>query len=53
MHYRTDLIGFLEPVEPFLDALGAPIERIGSEADLGPLLDRDSTVVALLGPPRG
>jgi hypothetical protein len=53
MHYRTELIGFLDPVEPFLESLGAPVERFGVDADLGPLLERDSTVVALLDPPRG
>jgi hypothetical protein len=29
------------------------VERFGVDADLGPLLERDSTVVALLDPPRG
>ena len=53
MHYRTELIGFLDPVEPFLESLGAPVERLGVEAALGPLLEHDSTVVALLDPPRG
>jgi L-ascorbate metabolism protein UlaG (beta-lactamase superfamily) len=53
MHFRTELIGFLDPVEPFLESLGAPVERFGVDADLGPLLERDSTVVALLDPPRG
>ena len=51
MHYRTELIGFLDPVEPFLDALGAPVERLNADADLDPLLDRDRTTVALLDPP--
>lgn len=51
MHYRTELIGFLDPVDPFLAALGAPVERLGAEADLGPLLEREAMTVALLAPP--
>jgi L-ascorbate metabolism protein UlaG (beta-lactamase superfamily) len=51
MHYRTELIGFLDPVEPFLEALGTPVERLGPDAELTPLLERDSTLVALLDPP--
>jgi hypothetical protein len=28
MHYRTDVINFLEPPEAFLDALGARVETL-------------------------
>ena len=28
MHYRTPAIGFLDPPDAFLDALGAPVERL-------------------------
>jgi L-ascorbate metabolism protein UlaG (beta-lactamase superfamily) len=35
MHYRTDAVNFLEPVDGFLEALGARVERAeGSEAEL-------------------
>ena len=28
MHYRTDAVNFLEPPDAFLEALGAPVERL-------------------------
>ncbi|HEY3961711.1 MAG TPA: MBL fold metallo-hydrolase [Gaiellaceae bacterium] len=35
MHYRTPQIGFLDPPEPFFDALGFPVrEASGAEAEL-------------------
>ncbi|MBV8478691.1 MAG: hypothetical protein JOY72_00170, partial [Actinobacteria bacterium] len=35
MHYKTPLIGFLDPPDAFLDALGWPVERLRSnETDL-------------------
>ena len=51
MHFRTDLIGFLDPPDAFLDALGADVERLPAnelvvEEQLGPELR-----VALLSPP--
>lgn len=32
MHYRTPAIGFLDPPDVFLDALGAPVERLDEQA---------------------
>jgi L-ascorbate metabolism protein UlaG (beta-lactamase superfamily) len=53
MHYRTPAIGFLDPPDAVLDALGARVERLEtSEAEVEPLLGtRDEPVVALLAPP--
>jgi L-ascorbate metabolism protein UlaG (beta-lactamase superfamily) len=34
MHYRTPLIDFLDPPEPFFDALGFPVREAGAEAEL-------------------
>jgi L-ascorbate metabolism protein UlaG (beta-lactamase superfamily) len=52
MHYRTELIGFLDPLEPFLEALGAEVRRIpGNELVVEEHLGPDLTVV-LLTPPR-
>jgi L-ascorbate metabolism protein UlaG (beta-lactamase superfamily) len=53
MHYRTPALNFLDPPDAFLEALGAPVERLaGSEAEAEPLLGtRDDPVVALLAPP--
>lgn len=54
MHYRTDALDFLEPPDAFLDALGAPVERLdASEAEVEPLLgSRDEPRVALPAAPR-
>jgi L-ascorbate metabolism protein UlaG (beta-lactamase superfamily) len=30
MHYRTDAVDFLDPPDAFLEALGAPVERLES-----------------------
>jgi L-ascorbate metabolism protein UlaG (beta-lactamase superfamily) len=53
MHYRTPQVNFLEPPEAFLEALGAPVERLPTSAlsleDL--LASRAPTTVALLAPP--
>jgi len=53
MHYRTPAIGFLDPPDAFLDALGARVERLESrEGEVEPLLgSREEPVVALLAPP--
>jgi L-ascorbate metabolism protein UlaG (beta-lactamase superfamily) len=52
MHFRTDLIGFLDPPDAFLEALGAPVAR----HETNELVVEDSLasgeLVALLGPPR-
>ena len=53
MHYRTPAIGFLDPPDAFLEALGAPVERLEtSETEVQPLLGSpQEPVVALLAPP--
>ena len=53
MHYRTPAVNFLEPPDEFLDALGAPVERLEtSEADVEDLLRRaDAPTVALFAAP--
>lgn len=53
MHYRTPAIGFLDPPDAFLAAMGVRVERLEtSEAEVGPLLgSREEPVVALLAPP--
>jgi L-ascorbate metabolism protein UlaG (beta-lactamase superfamily) len=51
MHYRTAAVNFLEPPDAFLDAVGAPVERLDtSEADVEPLLGTSGTGVVLLAP---
>jgi hypothetical protein len=35
MQYRTPLIGFLDPPDPFFKALGAPVKEVaGTETEL-------------------
>ena len=53
MHYRTPAIGFLDPPDAFIQALGARVERRGtSEVEVEPLLGSpEDPVVALLEPP--
>jgi L-ascorbate metabolism protein UlaG (beta-lactamase superfamily) len=52
MHYRTSRISFLEPPDAFLEALGAPVERLAtSELVVEDLLGAGSTTVALLATP--
>jgi|SRR5579862_620852 len=53
MHYRTEKIGFLDPPDAFLDALGAHVHRLdASEAELEPLLGTpDEPNVVLLAAP--
>jgi L-ascorbate metabolism protein UlaG (beta-lactamase superfamily) len=53
MHYRTEAVNFLEPPDAFLEALGAPVERlVGSEVETpSPLAGGDQRVL-LLAPPR-
>ena len=53
-HYRTGAVNFLDSPDAFLEALGAPVERLGaSEAVVEPLLgSRGEPRVALLAPPR-
>lgn len=37
MHYRTELVSFLDPPEPFLEALGWPVDEVPApEAEVGP-----------------
>ena len=53
MHYRTAAVNFLEPPDAFLDALGAPVERLGESefAVEGLLGTPGEPVVALPAPP--
>ncbi len=53
MHYRTPALSFLEPVDAFLDAVDAPVERIeSSELDSSFVDERSGRqAVALLAPP--
>ena len=53
MHYRTPAVNFLEPPDAFIDALGAPVERLEtSDAEVEPLLGtREAPTVALLAAP--
>jgi L-ascorbate metabolism protein UlaG (beta-lactamase superfamily) len=52
MHYKTPAIGFLDPPDEFLDALGAPVEEVDSEFDPATALgDSDGTRVALAAAP--
>jgi L-ascorbate metabolism protein UlaG (beta-lactamase superfamily) len=53
MHYRTPAIDFLDPPDEFLEALGAPVERVESseievESSLG---EQGRPNVVLLAPP--
>ena len=52
MHYRTELVNFLEPPDAFLDALGVGVTRAKSnELDVQDHLGSELAVV-LLEPPR-
>jgi L-ascorbate metabolism protein UlaG (beta-lactamase superfamily) len=53
MHYGNEAAPFLDPPDAFLDALGAPVERLeGSELDVESSLGtRDAPTVVLLAPP--
>jgi L-ascorbate metabolism protein UlaG (beta-lactamase superfamily) len=54
MHYRTPAVGFLEPPDAFLEALGARREGVGEEFSAEELLAaQESPVVALPTPPHG
>jgi L-ascorbate metabolism protein UlaG (beta-lactamase superfamily) len=50
MHYRTEAVNFLDPPDAFLDALGAPVERLNEpELDVDRFLGTvDQPTVALL-----
>lgn len=53
MHYRTEVVDFLEPPDEFLAALGAPVTRLEtSELDTHDVLgSRSEPLVALFAPP--
>jgi L-ascorbate metabolism protein UlaG (beta-lactamase superfamily) len=53
MHYRTDLVNFLDPPDAFVDALGARVERLDrNELDVEPFVGTpDEPTVALLAAP--
>lgn len=53
MHYRTAAVNFLEPIDGFVDALGARTELLEtSEATVEPLLgSTDDPTLAVFAPP--
>ena len=51
MHFRTELVGFLDPPDPFLEALGAEVERLPGNEFVAEEHLRNGPVVALLRPP--
>jgi L-ascorbate metabolism protein UlaG (beta-lactamase superfamily) len=51
MHYRTELVGFLDPPDAFLEALGADVKRLPESEVAAEELLGDGTTVALLSPP--
>jgi L-ascorbate metabolism protein UlaG (beta-lactamase superfamily) len=51
MHFRTDLVGFLDPPDTFLAAVGIEVEHLsGSEFEVEELLRREP-IVAVPSPP--
>jgi L-ascorbate metabolism protein UlaG (beta-lactamase superfamily) len=54
MHYRTEAVNFLDPPDAFLQALDAPVRRLGaSDADVGELIGAaEAPVVAVFTAPR-
>ena len=51
MHFRTDAIGFLEPPDAFLEALGAPVARLETNELVVEDAIASGEQVALLSPP--
>jgi L-ascorbate metabolism protein UlaG (beta-lactamase superfamily) len=52
MHYRTPAVNFLDPPDEFLDALGAPVERLDSSETTTDDLPSAGTKVVLLAAPQ-
>jgi L-ascorbate metabolism protein UlaG (beta-lactamase superfamily) len=52
MHYRTEQVGFLDPPDAFLEALGADIERVPESELAAEDILGDGVTVGLLAPPR-
>lgn len=52
MHFRTEAIGFLDPPDAFLDALGAPVARLETNELVVEDALASAEQVALLSPPR-
>jgi L-ascorbate metabolism protein UlaG (beta-lactamase superfamily) len=52
MHFRTEAIGFLDPPDAFLAALGAPVARLGTNALMVEDALASGEQVALLSAPR-
>lgn len=52
MHFRTEAIGFLDPPDAFLEALGAPVTRLGTNEFVAEDQLAAGEQVALLSPPR-
>ncbi|HSC49732.1 MAG TPA: MBL fold metallo-hydrolase [Gaiellaceae bacterium] len=51
MHFRTEAIGFLDPPDAFLEALGAPVLRLETNELVVEEALASGELVALLGPP--
>jgi L-ascorbate metabolism protein UlaG (beta-lactamase superfamily) len=51
MHFRTEAINFLDPPDPFLEALGAPVARLETNELVAEDALASGEQVALLSPP--
>jgi L-ascorbate metabolism protein UlaG (beta-lactamase superfamily) len=51
MHYRTDLIGFLDPPDAFFEALGGDVTQVTESEVAAEDFLGDGTAVVLLAPP--
>jgi hypothetical protein len=51
MHFRTELVGFLDPPDAFLEALGSPVERLPGNELVAEELLRSAPAVAVPAAP--